>query len=204
MTKSETAPATVQAPNDIQVVEEKIKGMKAMVANIEVTDDATLKLAAERANDIKTLKKFIEQTKEKYTAPAKEIIKQAKAQYEPYEEECDQAITTLKAKAGKYMDEVEAERRRKEESIAKRVESGRLKNETAERKLEEIGNEQKTVKTESGAKLVRKVNRTVEITDRNLVPDEYWIIDEVKLRKVVLAGVEVPGTKIVEEKLTSF
>ena len=48
----------------------------------------------------------------------------------------------------------------------------------------------------------RKVKK-FEVTNPDLIPDEYWVIDETKLGKVIRAGVEVPGCRIWDEEVTS-
>jgi uncharacterized protein YunC (DUF1805 family) len=189
---------------DVAIVEEKIKGMRQMVEGTVVNSQESLAAVADYIKGVKTLGKLIRSEMEKYTKPAQEIINNARAKFLPYEQECIQAEKVLKQKAGAYMDEVEAERKRKEESIANRMDKGQLKEDTALRKMEEIGEEQKTVRTENGAKLTRKIIKTVKITNPDLVPDEYWVLDEVKIRKVALAGVEIPGVEVVEEKTTSL
>lgn len=43
---------------------------------------------------------------------------------------------------------------------------------------------------------------TYEITDRSQIPDEYWVIDEVKLRKAVMvnpSGCTIPGVRAYQE-----
>lgn len=48
----------------------------------------------------------------------------------------------------------------------------------------------------------RKV-RKFEVTNPELVPREYFVVDEVKLGKVIRAGVDVPGCRIWDEEVTS-
>ncbi len=46
---------------------------------------------------------------------------------------------------------------------------------------------------------------TFEITDRNQVPNGYWIIDEAAIRAEITNGVrEIPGVRIYEEAVTTF
>ena len=50
---------------------------------------------------------------------------------------------------------------------------------------------------ESGLRMSKR--KVAVIVDPAQVPDEYWIIDEVKVRKVALAGVNIPGVEVWEE-----
>lgn len=188
---------------DTKVVDEKVKGMRDMIVKCEVTDDITLAEVADKIKGIKMLGKFIRQEMEKYTKPAQEIINNARIKYLPYERECDEAERILKAKATNYMVKVETERAKKEESIAKRVDDGKLKEETGLKKMEELGEEKKTIVTNSGAKLTMKTVKEVVVVDEARIPREYLILDMVKIRKVALAGVEIPGVEVKEVKQMS-
>lgn len=187
----------------IEVIEEKIHGMQAMVNETKVTNDAELTEIADKIKNVKNLGKVIVAEKEKYTKPAQEIINNARARFLPYEKECEQAEKQLKAKATEYMVKVEEERRKKEESIVKRVENGNLKEQTGLRKMEELGEEKKTIATETGAKLTLKTVKEVVIIDREKIPHEFWVVDEVKIRKVALSGINIPGVEVKEVKQMS-
>jgi hypothetical protein len=186
--------------NELQVVEEKINGMRDMLAQTQVTTDEEAADVAEKVDRIHKLGQFIRQEMERYTKPAQEIINNARARFLPYENECKEAEVALKSKAKVYLMAQEEERARKEAQIAKQLEAGRIKETTAIRKMESVGEEKKTVATETGAKLTLKTVRRAYIVNPDLVPDEYWVIDETKAKKVALAGVQVPGVEVREEK----
>jgi hypothetical protein len=174
-----------------------------MVAATEIKDEATLAEVAEKIKGIKTLGKLIRQEMEKYTKLAQEIINNARSRFLPFEKECDEAERALKSKATVYMTEQERIRKEKEDKIAKQLEDGKIKETTAIKKMEKVGDEKKTVATESGAKLTLKTVKEVVIVDREKIPHEYWVVDEVKVRKVALAGVAIPGVEVRETKQMS-
>lgn len=184
----------------IKLVEEKIKGMRQMVESTIINDDQSLAESADKIKNVKDLGKAIRAEMEKYTKPAQQIINEARTRFLPYEKECKDAEAKIKAKAGEYMTKKEEERIKKEESIARRAENGQLKEETAVRKMEELGDEKKSVTTGMGTQIQHKTVKEVVIVDPDKVPKEYWIIDEVKVRKVALAGVEIPGVEVRERK----
>ena len=188
---------------DIKVVEEKIKGMRKMVASTKVENDEQLAAVADYIKAVKTMGKFVRQEMEKYTKPAQEIINNARAKYLPYEKECDDAERLLKSKASAYMIEQEKIRKQKEDTIAKKVEDGKFKEQTGLKKMEALGEEKKTVATQTGAKLTLKTVKEVVIVDREQIPHEYWVVDEVKVRKVALAGGVIPGVEVRESKQMS-
>ena len=185
---------------DIAIVEEKelntkLAGMTAMVEATKVTNEIELNEVSDKIKSIKTFAKFIEQQKDKLVAPAKAIIAEAKAKYDPYIEKCDEAEDALKSKAKVYMIKIEEQKAKEEEKIMAQVESGKISESKAVDKLEKIDDKKSKAKTDSSSLRLQKVAKCV-IVDIDQIPDEYWVVDEVKLSKVVKAGVEVPGAKL--------
>lgn len=182
----------------IEIVKERITGMREMVEQTEITDQATFAAVSDKIQKIKQIAKFVREEMEKYTKPAREIITTAQARYLPYEKECKDAEAALKAKAKAFFDAQEAERQRKEAIIARQLENGRIKEDTAIKKLDAIPATPNSVRGEASLLIARKV-RIVEIKDPFKVPDEYWIIDEGRVKKAALAGAIIPGV-IIREK----
>lgn len=178
--------------------------MEAMVAATQVTNDDELNLVADKIKQIKKLEKYVLQEKEKYTEPAKKIIEEAKEQYDPYIKQCRNAEIMLKEKAKKYMLAKEEKRETKIDNIAGRVERGTMKQETAIEKLENLPEEQKTVRSDKGSALTISKRKVAVIEKPELVPKQYWIIDEVRVRREALEldkkGLpQIPGVVIREE-----
>lgn len=191
--------ATKPAKND-QITAIKRQAMKAqeVVNQTTITNDDDLIVVADQINVIKQLKREIRTEMEKYTKPAQAIINEARAKYLPLEKICDEAESQLKAKVAEYMDAQEAKRLKKEEKIVAKIEAGRMKEETGIRKIEELGNEVRTIQTEN-TQLQRRNVRVAYIVNAELVPDEYWIIDEVRVKRDALAGKLIPGVEVKEE-----
>jgi hypothetical protein len=200
-TPAETPKQEVISPAII--IDEKIKGMRAMVETTVVNDDQTLAAITDKIKGVKTLGKFIRGVMEESTRPAREIIENAQRRYLPLEKECKAAEDLLKGKANEYMAKVEAERKRQEDIIARQEAAGRIKETTAERKLTELGDEKKNVVTE-GAKLNRSMRKVAVIVDAEKIPHEYWVVDEVRVRKAALAGAVIPGVEVREEASISI
>ncbi len=197
---------------EIKTIKSKITLMQKAVDDVDIKDMAAVHTMTSK---IKIMLDYVEQEKEKYVGPAKLIIEEAKMQYDPYIKICKDAKDSLKSKAVAHLMEVkrleEVERAKiaaKEAADRKKIEddlaAGKITVEKAEAKLEKQQEKavEKMSKVEEagnshGGITVRMVSK-MEIVDRNLVPDEYWVIDEVKLRKDVLGGKEVAGTKIIK------
>ena len=181
--------------------------LKSQVSQLENQANAVI-IATPKENalaiDLKAKLKEIGQTikarKEEITKPLNAALKSARELFAPIEEQYEIAENIVGRKLLDYKQKVEAEARAMEAKIAARVEKGTMKIETAERKIEQIPTMQKTIKTSFGSVQFRKIKK-VRITDLNLIPDQYWVIDEVKLRKDVLAGIVVPGAIMFEEEI---
>lgn len=192
-----------QDTQELQVVEEKISGMRLMLEVVQVTNEEELADVAEKVKQVNQLGKAIRQSMERITKPLQEALNETRSRFLPYEKECKEAEAILKQKAGVYMAAQEELKRKEEEKIAKQLEAGKIKEETAIRKMEAVGETKKTVTTQTGAKLTLKKVKTVVIVNPELVPKEYWEINETKVKKVALAGVEIPGVEIREENQMS-
>jgi len=191
-----------------EIVKAKAQGMEAMIADFKVTNDQELELVADRIKDIKTLMKFIKAKKDEFVAPAKVIIENAKEMFDPYIKQCENGETTLKMRAVKYNDEQEKKRKEDEIKIASKVETGYIKPETAIEKIEALPEVQKTVRTDKGSGLSFAKRKVAVIEKPDIIPDEFWIIDEVRVRKEALTreknGEEqIPGVVIKEETSAS-
>ena len=187
---------------ELAIAKEKIQGMSQMIATTKVENDQDVADISDKIKNVKRLGKYIKDVKDKFVAPAKEIIDQAKELYDPLIKECLNAETILKQKAEVYLTEKEAQRKADELKIAKKVESGYIKPETAIEKMENLEEAPKTITTMNSTLNMSK-RKVAEISDPSLIPDEYWIIDETRVRKEALEreknGTEqIPGVIIKE------
>lgn len=186
----------------VQVINEKVTGMRNMLETTKVEKESDLTVASDLIKKVKQLGKFIEQEKDKFVAPAKAIIAVAKTKYDPAIKECDNAEVILKGRVRVFMDEQDRVRRESEAAIAKKLEDGRIKPETAVKKFEALPEAPKTVIADNSG-IRRSMKKVAKIVDASLIPDEYWVLDEVKVRKVALAGVAIPGVVVEEESVIS-
>ena len=192
----------------VAIVKAKTEGMDKEVTEFKVTDDAELDIVADKIKGVKTLQKFIEQEKDKFVAPAKAIIAEAKEKYDSYIDKCKDAVIILNGKAKTYMIAKENKKAEDEAKIAARVEKGTLKPETAIKKLETLPETPKTVRTDNGSGLRMSKKKVAKIINPELVPKEYWVIDEVKVRREALdrdkkGEPQIPGVEIQEEAFMS-
>ena len=191
-------------------------GMQKMLDSVQVISEETLKIASDNIKFVKQLKKFIEQKKDKYVAPAKAIIEEARATYDIYIKECAAAEITLKERARVYMAEQTRKQQEEQDKIAARVERGTMKPETAVKKIEAMPEVKKTVSSDNGSalrmtkrrvaaienaerqfyyfnQLYKSVGADMPLTDaekeeikKNFVPPMFWEINGVAVRREAL------------------
>lgn len=193
----------VNPKSEIEVVRQSVSRMKTMIESSPVTTDEELGTVADKVKNIKTLAKAIKEKKDKFVAPAKAIVDEAKATFDPLIKECENAELILKERAQKYMLAKEEKDRIAKEKIAAKVEAGTMKPETAVKKMEAMPEVQNTVRTDTGAGLRMAKRKVAKITDVSLIPDEFWIVDEVRVRREALEREKygkdpIPGVTIEE------
>lgn len=168
--------------------------------SLEVKTPEQYNVATELLVKIKTVAKMVKTEQDKMLKPILEAEKVERARWKPVLTEAQQAEAMIKEKMLAYVNETERLARQKEDEIRRKMEEGKIKKpETALKQMEQVEQAPQAVKpTTGGASQVRKV-RVVKITNPDEVPDQYWILNEVMIRRDALAGTEIPGVQVVEE-----
>lgn len=175
--KEEASPAVKEAQKIV------IKDVKGMTVATEVLSNLNKHLDA------------ITKEKEKVTKPLNEALKAERGRWKPIETELETAIANVRGKMSDYQT-AEMKRAREEEAkIAARVERGTLKMETGVKKMEEIERVDEKVETTAGSISFRE-DKVLKITNESLIPEKYWLIDDVMLLNDLKKGLEVPGAEI--------
>ena len=185
---------------EIVVLKGQVTKLNNIANEIIITSPEENGAAMELKAKLKDIGNQIKERKEAITKPLNDALKSTRALFAPLETAYETAENLVGRKLLDYKRKVDEEARAKEAKIAADLEAGKIKKiETAEKKIEAIQRTEKTVQTDHGKVQFRKIQK-MRITDQNLVPDNYWVIDEVKLRKDVLAGIVVPGAEKYEEE----
>lgn len=203
---------TIVKPEEVKAVKTKINKMQELVLSVDITDSIAVKTMA---GNIKKMLDYLEDKKEALVKPAKQIIEEARLTYDPYIVACKDAKGVLTKRATDHVLEEQRKAREEEDKIAKKaaedkkkieaqLAEGKISEEKATEKLQakeeqavEKMSEVKEVGKTHGGINVRMIKQAV-IFDQNLIPDQYWVVDEVAVRKAALAGVEIPGVKVEE------
>jgi hypothetical protein len=177
---------------------------------IEIVDDDTDLEAAEFLSQVKTARKRWDELRHWFTDPLEAQKRAIIARFKASDAPLEQAEKIVGGKHISYV-RVREEAARKEQERLRRQAEARQARQAA--RAEEKGLEAppvvipmptvqappKTIHTTTGTVTTRRVWR-FEVTDFAALPEEYKVADEVKLGKVVRAGVrEIPGVSIFEE-----
>jgi hypothetical protein len=139
-------------------------------------------------------KKRVKSRLEEITGPLNVALKSTRSLFAPLVEKADEAISGLKTRMLDYDRKLQAEEAKKTAEVEAKLKSGETTLAKAGAVLERVEAKREAIPTRTVPKLV--------ITDPNLVPDEFWVIDEVALRyAVVMERRVVPGAERVEEKI---
>ena len=195
---------------EIVAVEKKVSQAVALADSIIVSNDEEMLEAGEQRKKIKELGKQIKEEKEKATKPLNEVLKTVRNWFAPIEENYDKAETIITSKMQNYQRIVDNKRIKAEKEAQDKIDEANKKLEEgkiSEKEAEKIVTKAET-KLEKAPEVIKKSESfhtrkvaKMRIVDANKVPKLYWIIDEIKLRKAVLAGEVVPGAEYYEEEV---
>ena len=171
---------------------------------LEITDDKTFNQANVALASVSERLKNAERIRRFFTDPLNDHVGRINMMFRPAREKYEEAKKVIKEKAVKYHTKKEEEARKKEERVQKDLEKGKIDLEKASEKVEKIKKPEKTAKSEdTGARMTFRIVKKLFITDESKLPRQYLIPDEKKIKKVLDAGVEVPGAELREEKIVS-
>ena len=201
---------TIEQDERVQELSQGTLELIERAQGIEIIDDETDLEAAEFLAQVKTARKRVDELRHWFTNPLETQKKAIIARFRATDAPLEQAQKIVGGKHISFVSE-QRERARREQERLRRLAEAKQARQAA--RAEEKGLEAppvqipmptiqappKTVHTAFGSVSTRTVWKH-EVVDMAALPDEYKIADEVKLGKVVRAGVrEIAGVRIYEE-----
>lgn len=190
-------------PRIAQLAEQATALLRSAVAkaidSVEAVKDATDDLLI-----LGALKSQLETKRKEYTIPLNDHLKAINDAFKSITEPLLQAEQIMKGKVLAYKHEQDRLRHEEEEINRLRLEAARkemeLKGELSESigQLEVRPEPSRVDRTDFSTGVVKRVWK-FEVTDKAQLPLEYLEPDLVKIRRVVLAGVAIPGVKAWQE-----
>lgn len=176
--------------------------MQAQVDTLEITNAEQMSTAAHMLSTINKQADKVQAEKEKVTKPLLAALNAERGRWKPFEIVYEGLRNTLRAKMTKYQTESTRVAEVEANKIANRVGEGKgkLKVETAVKKMGEIQKPEEVVTTEAGLVKFKTVNK-FEVTDFAALPDTFKVANDVEIRKAMLAGVKIKGVRYFTEQV---
>lgn len=202
-TKLAQATGLQKQDEEVQKLTTRADAAKAYADKVQIENDADQEKVIKSLTSIEGEWKRGEGVRKFFVDPLNEQVKKINGLFKPSLDVLKDASTTIRRKLVDYQTRVAAKAEEAKAKVMKRVEKGTLTVETAVKKIENVKEAEKTVRTEEATVTYREQKKVV-IEDPTKLPREYLIPDEVKIRKVALAGVEIPGVKVIVEKVPAI
>ncbi len=182
---------------DIKIIEKNVSPIVLQATALSITDSATMSKAVVLLSNCNKYMDSVTEEREKITKPLNEALKAERNRWKPIESNLDEAISTIRGKMSAYQTEQVRIQKEAEIKIAQRIGEGKgkLKIETAIKKIDTIAVPEKEVATGAGLVQFRET-QSLKITDESLIPREYLIVDESKLLKALKLGSPILGAEI--------
>lgn len=168
--------------------------------NLTIATQDDLVVATTVLSELNRAKDAIIEEKEKVTRPLLDALNAERARWKPRELQLDTLITKVRTAMTVFQTNLLATQKKEQDKIVSKLEDGKIKPETAIRKLGEMDTVEKKVETESGSISFKTVMR-FEVTDLSAVPVEYVVLNDVKVREALKEGKSIPGIRKYEEQV---
>jgi hypothetical protein len=180
--------------NEVAIIEKELNPMLEQARTLVIKSSSDMKKATEYLSQLNLAKDKVTDRMETITKPAKQTIKAAEAVWKPFITAAKEAIELIRENMSEYQTEQTRLAREEEEKIASRVGQGKgkLKYETAVQQIENVDKPVDKVMTESGSVKFRE-DEVFEVIDITLLPVEYILPNEVKIRAAMKDGKKLPG-----------
>mgnify|MGYP000168031833 CR=1 FL=1 len=189
---------------------EQIQQLAEACKNIVITDNNTLEQGKNLAKNAKKIETLIEDKRKEITKPLLDEKKQIDDFAKSITADLNAAVKDLRAQILKYEQEqerarqeelrrLEAERCAREEELSRQMAEAHRIDPVVVQKFQELKSQQAVAVAESPKNSITKV-WTFEIIDDNLIPREFLMPDEIKIKAAVRAGFrEIPGVLIYQK-----
>lgn len=182
---------------EITVIEKSLTPVIKQAEELKITNSEELKASVELLTTLNQWNDRVTEDKEKLTKPLNATLKEIRGRYKPLEEQLETAITSVRSQMTSYQTQALKDRQDAEMKIAERVGEGKghLKIETAVKQIEGLeAVESSVVGVDDGAVAFVEVKK-FEVVDLSLLPLEYHLSNESKIRFVMKEGTELPGVR---------
>ena len=200
-TMSKTKEVTLIPPEkEIKEYKDQVLFVQKAANSLEIKSPEDMAKGSDLLDAVKKVEASIIERKEQITRPLMTALASARDLFKPLEVGHVEAKKTIKAKMLEYSLAEEERINKEKERVEKRVEKGTMRTDTAIKKMEEIGDVQKSFEGGTGKTSIRTITK-VRIVDESLIPREYLVPDMTKITEAVLRQkLTIAGVETYEEK----
>ncbi len=127
-------------------------------------------------------------------SPIKKSLKSLQDFWKPFTSKLDEVEYGQKSEISKYVTAEEIKKQKALAEQAAKVQEQLAQGKTAEKAIEKL----QTIEEKKPEVKTRK-DKKVRVTNEELIPEKYWIVDMVAVRRDALAGVDISGVEVYEE-----
>jgi len=149
-------------------------------------------------SSIKQAQKVLKGKKDKIIKPLNEAVVAVRDLFRPIEQDIVYAEMALKGALNTFHQSELREAEKARRALEQQAKHQHFKPETLARKVEALETPAVSTQTEEGSRVQYRKSREVVVKNETLVPDEYWVLDMVKIRRDALGGKTIPGVTVVE------
>ena len=191
--------ATIEQPTakSITVIKGQITKAGNIGTTLEIKTDDDVQVGVEALTIIKKNAKLIKIEKDKFLDPIKALQKQTTAFFAPVELQLKTFEVEIKGKLSVY--EMDKQKRIDEEErlLAERMKAEEMKPSDVVAEMATI-TEQPTapIRSKKGGTVSYRIVYVATITERNLVPNEYYVMDEARVKREAIEAHKNDGRPI--------
>lgn len=160
----------------------------------------TVPEAIELLSSLNRIKDDITAQKELVTRPLLDKLTEERAKWKPKEVRLESVITRIRTALTVYQTELVAKQRAEQEEIAKRLQDGKIKPETAIKRMQKVEDVQNTIESNTG-KITFKTVTTFTVADWSKIPTDFLLLNETRVREELKFGRKVHGLEYKDEQV---
>jgi len=186
----------METEKQITEVKDQVGKMSEAIASLPavITTQEEYDTTHEIGKKVGALLKNIDKEEKSITKPINDSLKKIRDMFRPFKTQVTEVSNDLKKRRQTWIDAEAKKARIEEERIAKRVEKGTMREDTAVGKLADI--EQKAPDTKGGMTSVL----VVKVIDVKLIPEKYLTVNESAIKADHREGVDIPGVECTYEQ----
>lgn len=197
---------TAETEKELSVFKGQATKLNNMTAGFVIKTEQQHEKANELLLSIKKNERELNAKKKKITDPLNTALKEVRDLFKPVEHKLGASKVIVTDAILTYRRKVAEEAAAKQAELEAKVDAGEIDIDEAIDQAEQLTETQKTTHTKKGSVTVRTI-KDIEITDVTKIPEDYFVLDMVRLKRDALgvaaqgiAPIEIPGVKVIEKE----